>query len=50
MDKNANEREACSKLLQDLTQKYKFQNRDFGYAFDLLVWVRLKKLTKIVET
>jgi hypothetical protein len=40
MDKNANEREACSKLLQDLTQKYKFQNRDFGYAFDHLVWVR----------
>lgn len=39
MDKNANEKEACSKLLQDLTQKYNFQNRDFGYAFDHLVWV-----------
>lgn len=24
MDKNANEKEACSKLLQDLTQKYNF--------------------------
>ena len=24
MDKNSNEKEACSKLLQDLTQKYNF--------------------------
>jgi hypothetical protein len=38
LDKGPNEREACSKLLVDLTQKYGFHNRDYGYAFDHMVW------------
>ena len=39
MDKSSNDREACSKLLQACTQKHNFQNRDFGYAFDHMIWV-----------
>ena len=39
MDRSGNDKEACSKLLQACTQKYNFQNRDFGYAFDHLIWV-----------
>lgn len=39
LDKNGNEKEACSKLLQMCTQEYNFGNNDFGYAFDQLIWV-----------
>ena len=39
LDKGPNEKEACSKLLQACTQEYSFHNREFGYAFDYLVWV-----------
>lgn len=38
LDKGANEKEACSGLLYELTHKYGFHNRDYGYAFDHLVW------------
>jgi hypothetical protein len=38
LDKGANEKEACSTLLCELTHKYGFHNRDYGYAFDHLVW------------
>lgn len=38
LDKGANEKEACSGLLFELTHKFGFHNRDYGYAFDYLVW------------
>ena len=34
LDKNGNEKEACSKLLTKCTQEFNFGNNDFGYAFD----------------
>ena len=39
LDKNSNEKEACSRLLQIGTQEYHFGNMDYGYAFDFLIWV-----------
>lgn len=38
LDKNNNEREGCSKLLQACTQELNFDNMDFGYAFDFMIW------------
>lgn len=38
LDKGPNEKEACSKLLYKLTHTFNFQNRDYGYAFDYLIW------------
>eukprot|EP00347_Sterkiella_histriomuscorum_P006178 403353763 len=38
LDKNSNEKDACSKLLSMCTQEYNFGNNDFGYAFDDLLW------------
>lgn len=39
-DKNGNEKEECSKLLQVCTQEFNFANPDYGYAFDHMIWVR----------
>lgn len=50
LDKNANEKEACSKLLQQCTQEFGFGNNDFGYAFDQLVWVRIILIKRLLET